>query len=58
MHTITLNHESGAAARLLVGFGFNCYELRLIAGGRAADVLYAHPNFASGEERPSGSGVA
>ena len=54
---LTLTHASGSTADVFVGFGFNCYRLRLVAGEKSADVLYAHPNFTSGQERPSGSGV-
>lgn len=55
---IELTHPtSGARATILVGFGFNCTELRLPLGGKLQSVLWSHPNVASGQERPSGSGV-
>ena len=49
--------ESGAAARILVEFGFNCFDLQLVAGGRRVPVLWAAEHFASGQQRPSGSGL-
>lgn len=55
---ITLFDEStGATARVHAGFGFNCFDLRLPAGGQLPQILWAEPGFESGSERPSGSGV-
>ncbi|MFM8252282.1 MAG: aldose 1-epimerase [Planctomycetota bacterium] len=55
---VTLTHPStGAQARILVSQGCNCFDLHLPARERLHSVLWAHPNFASGQERPSGSGI-
>ncbi len=55
---ITLTDSStGAMARLLPGFGMNCYELQVPVGSRPIDVLWAEPDFASGNCRASGSGI-
>jgi len=48
---------SGATARVHAGFGFNCFDLRLPAGGTLQQILWSAPGFESGRERPSGSGV-
>lgn len=56
--SITLHDtESGNQASILVGYGFNCYSFRSMCDGTPREVLWSHPNFASGEERPSGSGI-
>lgn len=49
--------QTGATAKILVGFGFNCYEFHAAPAGKPVDVLWSHPNFASGKERPSHSGI-
>ncbi len=49
--------SSGAVARVHAGFGFNCFDLQLPAGGQLHQVLWAAPGFEGGTERPSGSGV-
>ncbi len=55
---ITLTHRtSGAEAEILVSLGFNCHRLKLVAQGEEVDVLWSAPNFASGEVRPSSSGI-
>lgn len=56
--SVTLTDSTaGSEAKVLVGFGFNCYEFRVTAGGEQIELLYAAPNFAAGTERPSGSGI-
>lgn len=56
--TIELHDErSGSAARVMAGFGFNCFSYRPVVEGRPVDVLWADPDFASGAARPSGSGI-
>jgi len=49
--------NSGATARVLAGFGFNCFEFQVPHAGRAIDVLWAADGFEHGGERPSGSGI-
>lgn len=56
MNTVTIcDAASGAEAEILVAPGFNCF--RFTPGGDWPNVLWAHPEFAGGEQRPSGSGV-
>jgi len=56
--TITLTDEStGSRASVLVGLGFNCYRFEPVVQGQCREVLWAAPNFESGLERPSGSGI-
>jgi len=49
--------ESGARARLLVSFGFNCFSWRPVLDDGPREMLWSHPDFAGGNERPSGSGI-
>ena len=49
--------SSGSTAVVLVGAGFNCYKFNAMVGDAPIDVLWSHPNFASGKERPSHSGI-
>jgi aldose 1-epimerase len=48
---------SGSRARVLAGHGFNCFSFEAAQGGRLREVLWASPAFASGQERPSRSGI-
>ena len=48
---------SGATARVLAGFGFNCFEFLVPHQGRAVDVLWSAAGFETGAERASGSGI-
>ena len=48
---------SGATARVLAGFGFNCFEFQIQHQGRPVDVLWAADQFERGDQRPSGSGI-
>ncbi|MGC3970714.1 MAG: aldose 1-epimerase [Pirellulales bacterium] len=52
-----VDSQTGASAKILVGFGFNCYEFKASVAGSPVDVLWSHPNFTSGTERPSHSGI-
>jgi aldose 1-epimerase len=52
-----IDSTTGARARILAGFGFNCYEFVVNLRGREVDVLWSAPGFAAGTERPSGSGI-
>lgn len=51
------DEASGSTAKVLADYGFNCYELRLVHRGEPVDVLWSAPNFASGTERASHSGI-
>lgn len=48
---------SGSEANILVSLGFNCYSWKPVLDDGPREMLWAHPDFASGNERPSGSGV-
>jgi aldose 1-epimerase len=54
--TIT-DKASGASAQILVSLGFNCFSWRPVLDDGPREMIWAHPNFAGGDERPSGSGV-
>jgi aldose 1-epimerase len=49
--------ESGSVAQIAVNLGFNCFRFGVPHQGRLVEVLYAHPDFAAGGQRPSGSGI-
>jgi aldose 1-epimerase len=56
--TITLRDESsGATAAILAGLGFNCYSFRPAVAGEPLEVLWAEPDFAAGDGRPTRSGI-
>lgn len=58
MQNVRLQDEtSGASAEVLVGFGFNCHRFDVVQNGQPVPLLWSAPNFASGEERASGSGI-
>jgi aldose 1-epimerase len=48
---------SGAEAKILVSLGFNCFSWRPVLDDGPREMLWSHPEFASGNERPSGSGI-
>jgi aldose 1-epimerase len=48
---------SGSSAEIAAGLGFNCFRFTAMPGGRPVEVLYSHPEFAGGNQRPSGSGI-
>jgi aldose 1-epimerase len=48
---------SGASAKILSGYGFNCYSFRPALGGQPIEVLWAAPDFASGQSKASHSGI-
>ncbi len=54
---VTLTHPSGATARVTVGFGFNCFDWRVPGPRGDVQLLWQHPEFADGNQRPSGSGI-
>lgn len=58
MHTVELHDAAaGTSARILAGFGFNCYSLQFLHNDANVEVLWSVPNFESGQERPSRSGI-
>lgn len=48
---------TGDTARIALDLGFNCFSFRTVTRGKPVEVLWSHPNFLSGEQRPSGSGI-
>ncbi len=48
---------AGTRARILAGFGFNCYSLQMMHRGKPIELLWSVPGFESGRERPSRSGI-
>ena len=58
IQSITLTDSSaGSSAKILTGFGFNCYSFQAMHHGRLIDVLWSAANFISSEASPSGSGI-
>jgi aldose 1-epimerase len=58
VESVTLTDSAtGAVAKILVGFGFNCYEFRVQHAGKSVDLLWSAPGFETGQERASGSGI-
>lgn len=58
IENVTLSDpKTGSRASILAGFGFNCYEFVANVNGREVDVIWSAPEFASGNERASGSGI-
>jgi aldose 1-epimerase len=58
LETVLLHDDNtGSTARILAGFGFNCYSFCPMLGGQPREVLWSVPNFESGQERPSHSGI-
>lgn len=57
VETITIcDTASGAEAKILAGFGFNCYQFRVPCHGETIDVIWSEPGFECGDKRASGSG--
>ncbi|MFO0904948.1 MAG: aldose 1-epimerase [Pirellulales bacterium] len=54
---VSLTHPSGAVARVCTGFGFNCFDWRISGPRGDVQLLWQHPEFADGTQRPSGSGI-
>jgi aldose 1-epimerase len=48
---------TGAEARILVSLGFNCFSWRPALSDGPREMLWSHPDFAGGGERPSASGI-
>jgi len=49
--------QTGSSAKVLVGFGFNCYSFTARVADEPIEVLWATPSFEAGTQRPSGSGI-
>jgi aldose 1-epimerase len=47
----------GATAKILVSLGFNCFSWQPVLDDGPREMLWSHPEFAGGGERPSGSGI-
>lgn len=57
-HIVTIKDAASAAeAKILVSLGFNCFSWRPQLNDGPREMLWSHPEFASGNERPSGSGI-
>jgi aldose 1-epimerase len=55
---ITLRDEgAGTSAKVLAGFGFNCFSFQAVHAGRPVELLYSAPNFANEPGRGTGSGI-
>jgi aldose 1-epimerase len=48
---------TGTRARILAGFGFNCFSFQGMHRGKPVELLWSVPGFESGRERPSRSGI-
>lgn len=58
LEIITLEDgQSGSTARILPGFGFNCYSFCVADEGQPHELLWAAEGFDHGKERASGSGI-
>lgn len=58
MHIIELlDSAAGTRAKILAGFGFNCYSFQAEHDGEPLELLWSVPGFESGRERPSRSGI-
>jgi aldose 1-epimerase len=56
--TVTIHDAaSGASARVLAGFGFNCFSFVTMHGGKPIDALWTAEDFEKGEGRASGNGI-
>ena len=51
------DEQTGSIARITPGFGFNCFSFQAPLNGQLSETLWAHPEFTSGSQRPSGSGI-
>lgn len=49
--------NSGSTAKVLPGFGFNCYSFAPVVSGEAIETLWAAADFDSGQQRASHSGI-
>src|SRR5688572_31302571 len=52
-----VDRDSGASARILASFGFNCFSWRPVLADGPREMLWAEAGFDTGDKRPSGSGI-
>src|SRR6188768_93484 len=52
-----VDRDSGSSARILVSLGFNCFSWRPVLREGAREMLWADPDFAAGDKRPSSGGI-
>jgi aldose 1-epimerase len=52
-----VDQESGHQARVLVSQGFNCFSWTRSSAGRMDELLWSTPQFSTGTERASSSGI-
>ena len=58
LESVTIaDEQAGTTAKILVGFGFNCYSFQVSHGDGEREVLWAAADFESGRQRASGSGI-
>ncbi len=49
--------QTGAAAKILVSLGLNCFRFQVPDSDRLLDVIWSEPGFENGDRRASGSGI-
>lgn len=54
---ILRDSRAGTEARVLPGFGFNCYRFTVSVADKPYDILYAEPGFEQGQGMPSHNGI-
>lgn len=58
LETFTIGDpQSGSSASVLPGYGMNCFRFQVRRGDRLIDILWSERDFATGQQRPSGSGI-
>jgi aldose 1-epimerase len=58
MSNVTIRDaKSGSTAKVLVGFGFNCYQFTAIHRNEPVELLWAEPGYETGKCRASGGGI-
>lgn len=58
VENVTLtDRAAGSSAQILAGLGFNCYSFQTTHDGVPLEALWALPEFSSGTQRPSSSGI-
>lgn len=51
------DEQTGATAHISPAHGFNCYSFQAICDGQPVEVLWSHPDFLAGKQKPSRSGI-
>jgi aldose 1-epimerase len=51
------DRDTGSSAKILPSLGFNCFRWRAALADGPQEMLWADPEFAGGDKRPSGSGI-